>query len=58
MKVSTGSLFVYAILLMLSGVLHLYSYQTPDMNTTLKYGLYASLAITAFVYGFFNKNGD
>lgn len=58
MKVSTGSLFVYATLLILSGVLHVYSYQNLDMNTALKYGLYAILAIAAFVYGFFDRNEE
>ncbi|MDM8365622.1 hypothetical protein [Bacillus thuringiensis] len=51
MKISTGSLFVYALLIILSGVLQIYSYQNPDMNTIVKYSLQAILGIAAFVYG-------
>lgn len=52
MKVSTGSLFVYATLVVLSVILQVYSYQNPDMNTLLKYSLQAILVITALIYGF------
>ncbi|HEF1855825.1 MULTISPECIES: hypothetical protein [Bacillus cereus group] len=58
MKVSTGSLFVYATLVVLSGILQVYSYQNPDMNTLLKYSLQAILVITALIYGFFDRDGE
>ncbi|MCQ6343974.1 hypothetical protein NPM06_31365 [Bacillus cereus] len=58
MKVSTGSLFVYATLVVLSGILHVYSYQNPDMNTLLKYSLQAILVITALIYGFFDRDEE
>lgn len=58
MKVSTGSLFVYATLVVLSVILQVYSYQNPDMNTLLKYSLQAILVITALIYGFFDRDGE
>lgn len=58
MKVSTGSLFVYATLVVLSGILQVYSYQNPDMNTLLKYSLQTILVIAALVYGFFDRDEE